>query len=63
VNTHLKLDLQIMDVDVEFKVVPVKVVACVVQQIIGLALHIIYNLIEGLDHTLKPYKTNGHFLS
>lgn len=35
-----------MDVDIELQVVPVKLVAAVVQQVIWLAFHIINYLIE-----------------
>lgn len=54
IDEGLQRKLQVMDVDIELKKVPVKLCSVEVQQIIRLALYVIHNIVEVLDHLIKP---------
>lgn len=54
VDKALQLDLKIMDVHIELQEITIKLVLEEIQQVIGLALHIINDVIQILDHLLKP---------
>jgi len=54
VDEGLQGQLQIVDVDVELKKVPVKLSSVEVQQIIWLPLDVVHNVVEVLDHLVKP---------
>jgi len=51
-----------MDVHIELQVIPVKLVARVVQQIIRLALHVIHDHVKGLQHAFQTcdWKSQQH---
>ena len=56
IDEGLQSQLQIMDIHVELQKVPVELGLVEVQQIIGLALDVIHNVVEVLDHLVQPIK-------
>lgn len=54
IDEGLQGQLQIVDVDIELKKVPVKLSSIEVQQIIWLPLDVIHNVVEVLDHLVQP---------
>lgn len=53
VDEGLHAGLQCMDVDIELQKVPIKLIPRVVQQIIWLALDVIYNVVEVPKHLFQ----------
>ena len=53
VDEGLQSQLQIMDVHIELKEVSIKLGLVEVQQVIGLALDVIHNIVEVLDHLVQ----------
>ena len=58
IDKSLQSQLQVMYVDIEFQEVPVKLSPVKVQEIIGLALDVIHNVIEVLDHLIQPIQVS-----
>lgn len=54
VNEALQCQLQVMYIDIELKEVAVELSPVVVQEIIRLALDVIHNVVEVLDHLIQP---------
>lgn len=53
-RTHLQLKFQVVDVDVELEEVTIELVARKVQQVVGLALDVVDDVVQALDHLLQP---------
>ena len=58
IDEGLQSKLQVMDVDIELKEVPVKLGSVEIQQVIGLALDVIHNVVEVLDHLVQPIQVS-----
>lgn len=54
VNEALQCQLQVMYIDIELKEVAVELSPVVVQEIIRLALDVVHNVVEVLDHLIQP---------
>lgn len=54
IDEALQCQLQVMYIDIKLKEVAVKLSPVVVQEIVWLALDVIHNVIEVLDHLIQP---------
>lgn len=54
IDETLQCQLQVMYVDIELQEVPIKLSPVKVQEIIWLALDVIHNVVEVLDHLIQP---------